>query len=41
MQLSKNIMFVPKKTDIYNEAIVLCHPYLPYFFGMCTESSQY
>ena len=32
------------KTDVYNEAMVLshlCHPYLPYLFGVCTESSPY
>lgn len=33
-----------EKADVYNEAMVLsclCHPYLPYLFGMCTESSPY
>lgn len=33
-----------EKSDVCNEAMVLsrlCHPYLPYLFGVCTESSPY
>ena len=33
-----------EKADVCNEAMVLsrlCHPYLPYLFGVCTESSPY
>lgn len=33
-----------EKGDVRNEAMVLsrlCHPYLPYLFGVCTESSPY
>ena len=33
-----------QKADVVNEATVLarlCHPNLPYFFGMCTQSSPY
>ena len=32
------------KADVCSEAMVLsrlCHPYLPYLFGVCTESSPY
>ena len=32
------------KADVYDKAMVLsrlCHPYLPYLFGVCTETSPY
>ena len=32
------------KIDVYDEAMILsrlCHPYLPYLFKVCTQSSPY